>query len=353
MSVVRALKEVVMRVGRRAGLLAQVRQSGWRRDRLLILCYHGVSVEDEHEWDPRLYVPQSFLRRRLQLLRDGGFPVLPLAEGVRRLREGTLPAGAICLTFDDGVADFRSRAHPVLADFGVPATVYQTTYYAAHAGPVFDTFASYLLWKGREWEGDLGALVPEAGVVSLRDPASRAQLHRRLLAHVHARGFSSGDKDALLDQLADRLGVDVAPLRQRRLMHLMNAEEIAALSRVGVDFQLHTHRHRTPADREPFLREIEDNRRWLETVTGKVATHFCYPSGVYRAEMLPWLVERGVETATTCDPGIATRQNDPLLLPRFVDTLHTSEDVFLAWASGFAELLPRRTRVAAGAHRHA
>ncbi|MEO7963531.1 MAG: hypothetical protein ABIT38_06425, partial [Gemmatimonadaceae bacterium] len=51
-----------------------------------------------------------------------------------------------------------------------------------------------------------------------------------------------------------------------------------------------------------------------------------------------------VATATTCDPGIASPSSDPLMLPRFIDTSAQSPEAFEAWASGFAELLPRRTR---------
>jgi hypothetical protein len=37
----------------------------------------------------------SFLRRRLETLRDGEYAVLPLGEAVRSLRRGTLPPRSV------------------------------------------------------------------------------------------------------------------------------------------------------------------------------------------------------------------------------------------------------------------
>jgi hypothetical protein len=39
------------------GVGALVGGSRWRRSRLLILCYHGVSLGDEHGAAPELYIP--------------------------------------------------------------------------------------------------------------------------------------------------------------------------------------------------------------------------------------------------------------------------------------------------------
>src|SRR6185369_5495694 len=60
-----------------SGLLAQ---SAWRRRRLLVLCYHGISLNDEHLWDPGLSVSPEQFERRLALLRRNRCNVLPLRE---------------------------------------------------------------------------------------------------------------------------------------------------------------------------------------------------------------------------------------------------------------------------------
>jgi peptidoglycan/xylan/chitin deacetylase (PgdA/CDA1 family) len=112
-----------------------------------------------------------------------------------------------------------------------------------------------------------------------------------------------------------------------------------------VDIQLHTHRHRTPRDRDLFLREIEDNRNHIRDLTGKTATHFCYPSGDYDPAFLPWLKEAGIVSATTCDTGLASPHSDPLLLPRMLDVSSLSSVEFEGWLTGISAAFPRRNGI--------
>ena len=59
-------------------------------------------------------------------------------------------------------------------------------------------------------------------------------------------------------------------------------------------------------------------------------------------QFLPWLRELGIETALTCEAGLATKDDDPLLLPRLVDSTGLTRLEFDAWLSGVASLLPMR-----------
>lgn len=346
MSFVRLAKHGIFDVARRIGAPALVRRSRWRRDRLLILCFHGVSLEDEHLWKPTLFIRQDVLRARLAQLRDGGYSVVSLDEGVRRMHDGTLPEGAVALTFDDGTYDFLSRAFPVLKEFGYPATVYQTTRYAQLGSPVFDVFVAYLLWKARDRTVDLSAIVPGATAGSLESVPHRDRILWAVLGFAERERLDEEARQRLAERLAAALGIDVSPILRRRILSLMNAAEIAELARQGIDFQLHTHRHQLFEDRAAFDADLRDNRAFIEAATGRAATHFCYPSGVYRTDAQQWLRESGVVSATTCDPGLAHREGSPMLLPRLVVTEQLSALVFESWVSGLAALLPRRTQLA-------
>ena len=339
------VKRRVLGASSRLGLLSNVRDSAWRQRRLLILCYHSISIDDEHEWSGAYSMSPALLESRFRMLRDGGYNVLPLGDAVRRLYEGTLPPRSVALTFDDGMFDFHARAWPLLQEFGFPATVYLTTYYSDYDQPIFGLLCSYLLWRARTRmpQPDVTPLFGMPMPWQLADAAGRARAKRDILAYADREQLTAQEQTAWAERLGDLLGVDYEAIRAKRLLTVMTRDEAAEIARNGIDIELHTHRHRTPNDRALFLREIVDNRERIERIRDGVARHFCYPSGVYRPEFLPWLREAGVTTATTCDPGLASRRSDPLLLPRLVDTSFLSPLDVEGWMTGMSGFfMPRK-----------
>jgi peptidoglycan/xylan/chitin deacetylase (PgdA/CDA1 family) len=327
---------------RSAGAFEAVASSKWRRDRLLILCYHGTSLEDEHQWRPALYLAPQVLEQRLQSLRAMRCSILPLEEALRRLRVHDLPPRSVAVTFDDGAYDFYRQAYPLLKKYGIPVTVYQTTYYTDNPMPVFNLICSYMLWKRRA--GQLGP-ISELGLTQAMDLSTNLGRHkvvRSLVERAERENLTGRDKNEIARRLAGALGIDYAALTAKRILQLMNAREVAEIAQEGVDVQLHTHRHRTPEDEVLFRREIADNRERLQSLIGQCAKHFCYPSGVYRQEFVSWLEKEGVLSATTCDAGLAKAGDNPFLLSRFVDTTGRTQLEFESWLSGLGSLIAFR-----------
>lgn len=339
--VLRSLKLVACQSARVLGINALTSSTQWRRNRLLILAYHGVSQEDEHFWNSSLYMTPASLQRRMERLKAARCAVLPLNEALQRLSAGELPPRSVALTFDDGAYDFYCRAYPILNSFGFPATVYLTTYYLEFNRPVYDTMTSYLLWKSTAKSIRWPEVLQSDETFDLAG-SGRAVVHHRMRSYPGEARLSGPEKDELLCRLAERLEVDYALILKRRLLHIMNASEARELISRGVDFQLHTHRHGVSRRPEMFRREIEDNRRRLEGLGVTAPTHFCYPGGVHRPEFLSWLRECNVVSATTCEPGLATRHADSLLLPRLVDTTSVTDAEFDAWLAGTADFFPKR-----------
>src|SRR5450759_596885 len=100
------IRTSLLRTMKAAGIFARVRDSRWRQRRLLILCYHGIALDEENLWRPALFLSPSRLRERFEMLKQGGYNVLPLGEGLERLRGNDLPPRSVALTFDDGTYDF-------------------------------------------------------------------------------------------------------------------------------------------------------------------------------------------------------------------------------------------------------
>ena len=340
----KAIKRAVLRSSKSIGLFSAVGRSRWRSRRLLILCYHGISQYDEHLWNPALYMSQEALRHRMELIVRNNCSVLSLREALLRLGRNDLPPRSIAITFDDGGYDFFAQAYPVIRQFQFPVTVYQTSYYSSFNRPVFDVACSYVLWKGAGKNLEGAAFTGTPGLLNLSSEQTRASVCNQIRQTADRNRMSAQDKDDLLERLAASLDVDSGLIRAKRLLHLMNPGELNALVHDGVDLQLHTHRHRMPNDRALFRREIEDNRRFLAGIGQPSADHFCYPSGVYGDRFLPWLSDLGVQSATTCDPGLANTKTRTLLLPRLVDSSSLSDVEFEGWLHGVSHGLARRPK---------
>lgn len=340
----KALKRLSLRSLKGTGVFRLFLHSPWRRERLLILCYHGIAIEDEQQWNPALYLTAGVFRSRMEMLKRKGATVLPLGEGIERLYSGDLPPGSVAITFDDGFYDFYKAAFPVLKEYGFPATVYLTTYYCDYNAGVFDPMSAYLLWKGRGNPAEACRKLLEIETsIDLSTRTGRESVFTSIRAFTQEKNLSAQEKDQLLRDLARSLQVDYGAIESKRILHLMTPAEVNALLSSGiVDMELHTHRHRTPSDRGLFLREIRENRKRIEEIAGRPAFHFCYPSGVHKPEFLPWLKEEKVRSATTCEPGFATRETNPLLLPRLVDVSTLAPIEFEGWLCGASAFLPAR-----------
>lgn len=94
--------------------------------RVPILMYHSVRDNPPPETAPLAVSPAVFADQ-MSLLRDRGFTPVPLGAV-------DLPPKPICITFDDGYADFHTHALPVLESLGFPATVFVTTGWLDDAG---------------------------------------------------------------------------------------------------------------------------------------------------------------------------------------------------------------------------
>jgi peptidoglycan/xylan/chitin deacetylase (PgdA/CDA1 family) len=338
------IKQNLLKSAKLLGLFDLLSKSGWRQSKLLILAYHGVSLEDEHLWNSGLFMPPNLLRRRFEIIKQHGCTVLPLTEAIERLYSESLPKKAIAITFDDGNYDFFRQALPIIKEFNFPTTLYLTTFYSEFNKPVFGIAANYLLWKAKSRVLRLNTVLGINEQFSLSNESERLRAHDIIVSYALENKFSAEQKNDLLKKLCSELEIDYAEFCRKRIMQLMNLEEVKTVASAGVDVQLHTHRHRVPLEEKLFRREIEDNRRVITAATQRQATHFCYPSGEYNLRFFDWMAAANVVSATTCETALSTPKTNQFLLPRLVDTCPLSEIEFEGWLTGASQLLPQRKR---------
>jgi hypothetical protein len=99
----------------------------------------------------------------------------------------------------------------------------------------------------------------------------------------------------------------------------LSEDEIAQLS-TRHEIGAHTLAHPVLAqvDEPTARREIEGSRDWLQQVTGRPVTAFCYPRGLYNATSRALVAEAGFTAARTVALYRLDAGHDPLALPTTV-----------------------------------
>lgn len=309
------------------------------RKRLLILCYHGFETADESDFMPGVFMRASTFQRRLELLKRLGHPVLPLDNAIERLQANSLPNNAVCITLDDGFVSTGRIGAPALAAAGLPSTLYVTTYYVGKQRPIFNLVVQYMFWKTSKRQIVLDQ--PDWGVSGsalLTQPEVVDRLCAAIIDHGERRSVE--EREQICQQLGQILGVDYQAIVQDRRFTLMAAAELQHVQRLGMDIQLHTHRHQLPAEDEgAAAQEIAENTAALHRMLGKECVHFCYPSGLWQPHQLEWLQHLHIASATTCERGMNHAGTHPLALYRYLDSENISDIEFEAELAGFIELL--------------
>ena len=110
------------------GVRRSVDTDTWRRltRGTPILSYHAIGAPGERA--SRYVVPVRRFERQMRWLKWRGYNAIHLDELIRCLREHRLPpAKSVVITFDDGYADNRLFAAPLLKRLGLPATIFLVT----------------------------------------------------------------------------------------------------------------------------------------------------------------------------------------------------------------------------------
>ncbi len=311
------------------------------REKLFIIAYHGVEINDESSFNPNMFIKRITLEKRMEYLKNEGFNVLGLNDALQKLDTNTLPLNSVVITIDDGWYSTMCHSHHVLSKHAYPYTIYATSYYIRKQVPVLNVVLQYLLWACNKKTINLDLLtIPElSGMYYLLKTKERNKLYKKLFEYFCSLE-TNDQKLKFIKNISDLLEVDYYKIETERYLGLLSFKEIKDLSQQGVDIQLHTHRHTIPFnDREKFRNEIYENKYYLKPYVKNKLEHFCYPSGQYNSNCESVLTDIGIGSATTCDPGFITKKTNLYYLPRFLDGESISQITFEAEACGILNFL--------------
>jgi peptidoglycan/xylan/chitin deacetylase (PgdA/CDA1 family) len=290
--------ETIVRVG--AGGLAR-----WRlRNTLTILMYHRFA------WVPDA---RTRLERQFAFVRQH-FTPLALSDAASRLRSGGLPPRALCITVDDGHADFRDIALPVLQAHGLPATLFVATDFVSGRDWLWFDQLEYALRSTRQ-----AALPHPVSGSPLGLDSSSARRECFAILVERAKQLPDAARRAFPKEIAAQLGVTI-PAAPPAEFSPVSWSDLKTMRDVEVG--VHTQSHPILAqvnDATALRNETLGARQEIEAALDRPAPTFCYPNGQpedISTEVVAAVQEAGFTTAVTTVRDRVRRPADPLRLPR-------------------------------------
>lgn len=314
-----------------------------------ILCYHGGCMGDEWKYNGKLFMTRRTFEKRVGWLQASGFQLVSLDKALAFPGQNTGKPIAVAFTFDDGWFSTGSQLLPVLFEKKIPSVLYLSTKYFQDGTPITAVTIRYILWKAGNKTIEMCGLGEGVdGPYDLGSASARELLVSRMESWLADKRGDRGEVIKALKTLAFSAGIapEEFALDSRRFSYLQ-PDEILNYSKKSCSIELHGHVHAYPAGYpEKFKEDIQLCIKAIEDLNLPTPKHFCYPSGNYDGAAAGVLESLGIESATTCVPGLIDSEpaTKKYYLPRFLDgeNIHMLE--FEAEMTGFAELLRRMTR---------
>lgn len=288
------------------------------RARGVIFTLHRVLPDDPADFSPNaiLQVKPDFLDYTIRRVRQLGFDIVDIGEGIRRI-ESEFPEKRFAIfTFDDAYRDNLRYALPVLRKHQCPFTLYVPTALVDGVGAVW--------WQALE------DIVAQQSAIALTDDGENEYLPTATLAEKRAaydrlylrmRALPEPDRVALLRDLAAKYGFDLEAHCRSLIMDWQELRTFATeqLCTIGAHTVHHYELAKLPA--EQARREIELSIKVIEAQFGKRPIHLSYPiGGTSSAGPREYAMAKdlGLRSAVTTLPGgLYRRHHDTLhALPR-------------------------------------
>lgn len=301
----------------------------------MVLMYHRVAELQSDVWEIAV-TPQKF-EQQLQVLKNWG-TVIPLAELADAVYRKSVRKNSIAITFDDGYRDNYTLAKPLLEKYNLPATFFIASGNLGTSNEFWwDELEELILYtsplpallsiaigtekvqfslEGEETVDDSIRQKQQQYKACQQDPPTkRASLYYLLWQLL--KPLPAAEQQKELQQLRSWAGVQKA---QRQQYACMTREELNDLSKSPL-FHIGAHTVTHPAlAGHPFdyqKRELEENKNFLEAVTGKEVRLLAYPFGSYNSDGMQLAENLHFTAAVTTEERAITKYDHPFCLGRF------------------------------------
>lgn len=232
-------------------------------------------------------ISQEYFEIVLSCLTDNGFEFVTVSELTKRNSTDKL----VALTFDDGYSDNFDFALPSLLKFNATATFFPVV------NPCKDN-----------------TVLPLDIYYQCIDEMNLSETERtEYITGTTKRNFYWAEPENQMKMLNSLFKT----LPQKNKVSYMSAEQLKELSDKGFEIGSHGMTHSLLIadymNKEKALNELQKSKQWLEAITGKPVTAYCFPAGRYNAEMIE--LAKQVGYTSTCL--VVHNKNEKEVLPSY------------------------------------
>lgn len=257
-----------------------------------VLMFHRVLPEKQITY-PNAYstfgtlISKEYFETVLSFLNDNSFQVVTVSELTKRSNTDKL----VALTFDDGYSDNYDFALPSLLKFNATATFFPVV------NPCKDN-----------------TVLPLDIYYQCVDEMNLSETERiEYISGTTKRDFYWAEPEKQMNILNSLFKT----LPQKHKVSYMSAEQLKELTDKGFEIGSHGMTHSLLIadymNKEKALNELQKSKQWLEAVTGKPVTAYCFPAGRYNAKMIE--LAKQVGYTSTCL--VVRNENEKEVLPSY------------------------------------
>lgn len=237
-------------------MLGSARPNYMYKDQVAVLMYHHLSDTDKSN----VTITPALFREQLLYLKQKNYHFISLKQFRYFLKGGAVPDNAVLVTFDDGYESFYQYAYPVLKELGIPAVNFVIT------GDLDNPKESKIPSLSRDM---IKEMTRQPDLIDVQCHSDRLHTKQNDTEPLLTSFMAIGGKQETLEQYSQRI--------------------------------------------------IEDTNacvRKLGEVYGRPVDFYAYPFGAFDADASRLIRNAGIQYAFTVVSEMATRNDDPMQLPR-------------------------------------